>query len=140
VLDPSETDANFKFGLGSVFIEDEWYVTDELNVQLGARYDRYSSDDKPILNPTFAARYGYSNQGNVDGLSVWDPRASFGYNPTADWLGDNGITLRGGIGKYSGGFQTVWITINYGNTGVTSVAAAGIPGVGSFSTIHSNLV
>jgi len=138
---PSDTDANFKFGIGSGFIEDEWYATENLNFQFGLRYDEYYSSDKPVLNPNFGLRYGFSNQGNLDGLNAWLPRASFSYNLTPDWmqLPDTALTLRGGVGRYSGGFQTVWVTNNYGTTGITSVAAAGIPGQGSFSGVPSNL-
>ena len=41
-------------GIGPVTLQ----ITDDLKVAAGFRFDRYEEDDKPILNPNFAARNG----------------------------------------------------------------------------------
>ena len=61
----------------AIYLEDTFYVTDDVEVTAGFRYERLSSDDKPTLNASFVETYGFSNQNNLDGLSTFMPRASF---------------------------------------------------------------
>ncbi|MBS0470600.1 MAG: TonB-dependent receptor [Proteobacteria bacterium] len=130
--DPSTANANFKFEVGSLYLQDEWFPSDDLSVQVGLRYDRYFSDDHPVLNPYFQTRYGFTNQRTVDGLNTLLPRFSASYNWRPDLsmlsLDDSLIRLRAGIARYSGGFQTVWISNSYANTGITSLTTFGTPG------------
>jgi hypothetical protein len=85
-----------------------------------------------VLNPYFQTRYGFTNQRTVDGLSTLLPRFSASYNwrPDLSSLGldDTLIRLRAGIARYSGGFQTVWISNSYANTGINSLTTFGTPG------------
>jgi hypothetical protein len=134
----SGPDANFQFYTESAFIQDEWYPIDHLKVMAGLRYDQYVSSDKPVANPYFLQRYGFSNQINVNGLHALLPRLSLTYSnwmPDQDILPGTSFTFRAGGGRYSGGFQTVWISNSYANTGITSLTAYGYPGQGTFSSV-----
>ncbi|HEV2649966.1 MAG TPA: TonB-dependent receptor [Rhizomicrobium sp.] len=123
-------DANFHFQIGSLFAQDEWYATKDLSFEFGLRYDAYFSDDHPVLNGNFQKRYGFSNTRNLDGLSALMPRISGSYEFGFDSDSDPGTTmrLRAGLGKFSGGFQTVWATNSYDTTGVQTLSTFGIPG------------
>jgi hypothetical protein len=101
----------------ALYAEDTFYPTPDLEVTAGLRYERLSSDDKPTLNENFVDTYGFSNQENLDGLDIILPRASFKY-----YL-DNGVTLRGGIGRFYGGVPNVWYSNPFTKDGITLVAA-----------------
>jgi hypothetical protein len=129
--DPSTADANFKFEIGTLFLQDEWFPTDDLSVQAGLRYDRYFTDDAPVVNPYFTTRYGFDNTRTVDNLGIILPRFSISYNyhPDEEFFLPAGslLRLRAGIGRYSGGFQTVWVSNSYANTGINSLTTSGFP-------------
>ncbi|HCL68996.1 MAG TPA: hypothetical protein DIC49_05715, partial [Gammaproteobacteria bacterium] len=55
-------------------MQDEFALSDNLEVMVGLRYDWYTSDDKPATNATFLADYGFSNGTNVDGEGLLQPR------------------------------------------------------------------
>ena len=133
-------DGLFSFGISSLFIQDTFYPLKDMTVLFGLRYDRYSTNPGGIVaNPFFQQRYGFTNQLTLDGLDALLPRVSvkYNYSPDLDFLPDSLITFRGGVGEYSGGFQTVWITNNYDTTGVNTLSAAGIPGkpIGSYLNV-----
>jgi hypothetical protein len=69
----------------------------------------------PRANANFAARYGYTNAVNFDGESLLQPRFAFNWNVSSS------LSLRGGIGVYSGGNPNVWVSNNYSNDGFTQV-------------------
>jgi outer membrane receptor for ferrienterochelin and colicin len=97
------------------YLEDNWVVSDELDVSFGVRYEYLASSDKPNLNPNFVDTYGFDNTENLDGLDIILPRASFKY-----YLNDD-MTIRGGVGKYSGGKPNVWVVNSFTNDGITFV-------------------
>lgn len=121
---PADAGANFNFSVLSLYLQDEFYVTDDIKLKLGLRYEEYSSGDVPNLNANFTERYGYSNQGNVDGISLLQPRIAF------NWAYSDELEIRGGVGLFSGGNPNVWISNAYSNDGVTNIAARerNIPG------------
>ena len=123
-------DGNFTFGIGSLFAQDDWYPTNDLSVEYGLRYDDYVSNDHPVANPNFQQRYGFSNTRNLDGLATVMPRVSVSYNLPLDndYIPGTTARLRAGVGKFSGGFQTVWVTNSFDTTGVQTLSTAGIPG------------
>ena len=53
-------DAAAKFSLGQInlYVQDNWYLNDSMELGLGLRYERYDSSDKPTLNENFVERYG----------------------------------------------------------------------------------
>jgi len=114
---PDDAAANWGYSLNTLYAQDEWAVSDALTVILGARYDWYSSDDKPTENPAFTADYGFSNAQNFDGESLFQPRLGFTYDAT------DTLQIRGGAGRYSGGNPNVWLSNNYSSNNITQVGA-----------------
>jgi hypothetical protein len=92
-------------------------LTDEIAMSAGFRYESLSSDDRPTLNPAFLETYGFSNQENLDGLSIFMPRVSF------EWFAADNLTVRGGIGRFSGGVPNVWFNGPFTKDGITLVGA-----------------
>ncbi len=109
--------ANFSNVLHSFYIQDEiYFLTNDLTIVAGLRYDRFTSSDKPRFNQAFAtANNGLRNDVNIDGLSLLMPRLGFTWDPRLD------LTLRGGIGLYSGGNPNVWLSNAWSNDGITNV-------------------
>jgi hypothetical protein len=103
------------YAVNTAYIEDEWQITDSLNLTFGLRYDRYESDDKPNLNQDFLASYGFGNDATLDGRDLLMPRLGFTWDIT------DSVTLRGGIGMFSGGNPNVWYSNVYSNTNTTAV-------------------
>lgn len=99
----------------ALYIEDEFAPFDDVEVTAGLRYERLGSDDLPAKNPSFEKTYGFSNTENMDGLDVLLPRIGF------RWYVDDSVTLRGGMGIYTGGQPNVWVTNSYTNNGMTFV-------------------
>src|SRR5690606_8712750 len=64
----NEAAADFELGQSNLYVQDNWYLNDTMELGLGLRYERYDVSDKPTLNPTFVDRYAYSNQENLDGI------------------------------------------------------------------------
>ncbi|MGI5308656.1 TonB-dependent receptor [Rheinheimera sp. WS51] len=110
-------DAGAEFSLSTMnaYIQDNWYVSNDVEVGLGLRYERYIVSDKPTLNENFLRRYGYSNQENLDGLDIVLPRVD------VKWLATDDLTVRGGFGRFSGGKPNVWISNSFSNDGYTLV-------------------
>ena len=101
----------------ALYIEDTFYVGDDLEVTAGLRYERLSSDDKPTLNESFASTYGSTNQENLDGLDIILPRIGFKYYAT------EALTISGGIGRFQGGIPNVWYNNSFQSDGITLVSA-----------------
>eukprot|EP00753_Platysulcus_tardus_P020234 PLAT7909.1.p1 GENE.PLAT7909.1~~PLAT7909.1.p1 ORF type:complete len:1010 (-),score=-249.68 PLAT7909.1:15-3044(-) len=97
----------------STYAQDEFYLTDDLKVVAGLRYDWITTSDRPLENAEFTESYGYSNSANLDGVDLLQPRVGLNYT-----LSDS-TELRGGFGLFSGGNPNVWMTNNYQNTNVT---------------------
>ncbi|CCQ10966.1 Oar-like outer membrane protein protein, OmpA family [Pseudoalteromonas luteoviolacea B = ATCC 29581] len=101
----------------ALYLEDTFYLTDDLEITAGLRYERLSSDDKPALNEGFVATYGYSNQENLDGKDIILPRIGFKYYATDD------LVVKGGIGRFQGGIPNVWYNDPFQKDGLTYVNA-----------------
>lgn len=116
------TDAAAQFSnvLNTIYLQDELFI-DRLNLTIvaGLRYEWFESSDKPVFNQAFAdANGGLRNDENIDGLDLLMPRLGFTWGVRDD------LTLRGGIGLYSGGNPNVWISNAWSNDGVTNVQAS----------------
>jgi hypothetical protein len=109
--------ASFENVLNSVYLQDEIYFhSRDLTLTAGLRYDWFTSDDRPVFNQTFAtANNGLRNDANIDGVDVVMPRIGFTWGLTSD------ISLRGGVGLYSGGNPNVWLSNAWSNDGITNV-------------------
>ncbi len=109
---PTDAAANFKYSIMSGLVQDTWDVTDALTLNFGVRYDRYSTDDKPRLNPNFVNRFGFNNQETYDGRDVIMPRTAFSYEPSEK------LQISGGFGLFSGGIPDVFLSNSFSNTGI----------------------
>lgn len=111
-LNTADAAAEFTRDEHALYIHDEWAFNDVLTFDFGLRYERLSSSDKPLYNSQMKTRTGYDNTENLDGIDILLPRFGFKWDATDD------LTVRGGIGRFSGGQPTVWISNAYSNPGV----------------------
>ena len=105
--------ADFQYDLRSMYIMDEYSMSDRLTLTYGLRHDRYDGDDTPT-NQSFVDKYGFKN-GGIRGTSLTTYR--FGADIILDDLSDLNITY----GTYSAKLPNVWISNAYTNTG-TNIA------------------
>jgi len=108
------TDAQFQttYWTYSGFVQDALDITDDLKVTVGFRYERYDEPDKPVLNPFFTARNGFTNQKTIDGQDILMPRIS------VEWRTTPNLKLSAGGGLFSGGTPDVLTGSPFYNTGV----------------------
>lgn len=117
--DPTDAAAVWGYKTHALYFQDEFYLTDDLLVTAGVRYDWYTTDDAPQENPEFTASYGFSNSTNLDGEGLIQPRIGFNYTMT------DATEIRGGVGLYSGGNPNVWLSNNFSNNNVLQFGARG---------------
>ncbi|NNF51428.1 MAG: TonB-dependent receptor [Gammaproteobacteria bacterium] len=112
-----DAEANFELAVNSVYIQDEWNVTDDLVLKFGLRQDNYSNDDPIPLNSGFQARNGFDNTENLDDKDILLPRLGF------NWDATDRLTLRGGAGLFGGGTPLIMLSNSYSGNGVTRTFA-----------------
>jgi hypothetical protein len=99
------------------YVQDEWAVVPNVKLTLGLRVDVPIFPDKPTYNPkidsTFAAQ-SLSTDEVPSGNVLWSPRIGFNW----DVAGDRVMQVRGGLGIFTGRVAYVWISNQYGNTGM----------------------
>ena len=110
--DPNDGAAEWAYKINTAYLQDEWILAGgDLTLVFGVRYEWYSSSDAPAFNENFFERQGYANTATIDGLDLLQPRLGFNWNVNPD------LTVRGGIGLYSGGNPNVWLSNNFSNDG-----------------------
>ncbi|PKB19455.1 carboxypeptidase family protein [Novosphingobium kunmingense] len=109
--DPSAAAASFTTRNWTFGIQDDWQVSDTLNLSLGMRYDLFDTNPLPPLNPNFTARYGFSNRSTFKGRGLFQPRMAFTWEPAER------LIVRGGVGIFGGGTPDVFLSNVYSNTG-----------------------
>ncbi|XOV80816.1 MAG: carboxypeptidase regulatory-like domain-containing protein [Aestuariibacter sp.] len=110
---PADAAARFEYQIHTAYIQDEYYWVDQdMTITFGLRYDWFTSDDTPPENPVVEQLYGFSNAQNMDGVDLLQPRLGI------NWLYNDQLEIRGGIGLYSGGNPNVWLSNNYSNNGI----------------------
>jgi len=108
--------ADFINTQNAIYFQDEIYFADkDLTITAGLRYEWITSDDAPRFNSSLTAATGVRNDAGLDGVSILMPRLGF----TWGWRDD--VTLRGGIGLYSGGNPNVWLGNAWSRDGITVV-------------------
>jgi len=112
--DENDLRAIWGYTSNSIYLQDSWDVNGDLTLDFGIRYDWYESDGTIRENQNFVNRHGYTNTTDIDDLDVVLPRFSF------KWLASENTTVRGGIGRFSGGSPGVWLSNSYSNDGVIS--------------------
>lgn len=104
----------FKAGQYSLYASDQWHTSNKLTLTFGLRLDKPHYDTTPSLNPLVETAIGYNTATKPSESIIWEPRLGFNWDPT----GEGKQQLRGGIGVFLGRAPYVWISNNYGNTGV----------------------
>jgi outer membrane receptor for ferrienterochelin and colicin len=114
--DVTSAAANFQRDQISIYLQDEWSVTDQLSLVLGIRTDLFDGNG-PALNNNFLTRYGFPNTTGFRDLDpVFQPRLGFTYD--FDDFGPLGRSqLRGGVGVFSGGDPLVFFGNAFQNNG-----------------------
>jgi len=130
--DPNDAAAEFGYAINTIYLQDEYFSFEhDLTVTFGLRYDWYTSDDLPQNNPEIFELYKFSNQQNLDGEGLLQPRLGINWQPMEK------LEVRGGIGLYSGGNPNVWLGNNYQNNGVVQTQTQE-SGVDLFNTPMTN--
>lgn len=110
-LDPNDAAAQFDTQAFTFGIQDDWDVSDTLQLTFGVRYDLYDNSAPPPLNPNFLQRHGFDNRATFKGRDIWQPRVGFNWNPM------DRLIIRGGVGVFAGGTPDVFLSNSYSNTG-----------------------
>lgn len=116
---PVDAAADWGYAINTAYIQDAISVSDKLTVIAGLRYDFWTTGDEPAENPDFVADYGFSNSHTLDGEGLLQPRLALTYDVS------DTLTLRGGIGLYSGGDPNVWLSNNYSANNVLQFGQRG---------------
>ena len=115
---PGSIAADYSNSNLGLFIQDTWYVNNNLTLTFGVRGDRPDSSPAPEYNAGASTYFGYDNSKLFDGDFLIQPR--FGFNYTFD--SDRPTQLRGGIGLFQGDAPQVWIGNSYNTTGLNYVS------------------
>ncbi len=110
--DPRQA-AEFSVNQFGFYAGDLWRAASNLTLNFGLRVDIPTFPDTPNANPAAVANFGYGTD-VTPSAKMWSPRAGFNWNIG----GDSQQQLRGGAGVFSGRPPYVWISNQFGNTGV----------------------
>jgi len=133
--------ATVKAGQFGVYAQDKWNVTNNLNLTYGIRFDVPTCFNKPSVNPDFnASTYATTNGvkvGEVPSTKIMiSPRLGFRW-----YTDDSHKTLvRGGTGLFTGRVPFVWLSNNWGNTGIEMKGTTISTNVPSFATYGNDPV
>lgn len=122
--------AELNFGMGGVYAQDEWYLTENFRLTAGIRFDLPMYFDKMTGNPAIAA-LKFSDNGNTDvttggiertiDVSKW-PTNKVLYSPRLgfrwDVFNNRSLIVNGGTGLFTGLLPFVWFTNQPTNAGV----------------------
>jgi hypothetical protein len=110
--DPTQS-AEFRVRQYGFYAGDQWHVRPQLTLTLGLRADAPTFPDKPTRNPASEAAFGLRTD-EVPNNILWSPRIGFNYDIT----GEGREQVRGGVGLFSGRTPYVWLSNQFGNTGI----------------------
>jgi hypothetical protein len=105
--------ARFTVHQFGVYAGDQWRAAPRLTMTYGVRLDMPRFPDKPTRNPDAEALYGFSTE-VVPNQTLWSPRVGLTY----DLGGEGRDLIRGGLGMFAGRTPYVWLSNQYGNTGI----------------------
>lgn len=118
VVVPGQADAqSFDVTQIGLYVGDQYRVKDNLSLTYGLRVDIPQFPDKPSRNPLTEELYGFTTSQIPDGEQLWQPRLGFNWDPE----GDGRSQLRGGLGLFAGRTPYVWISNQYGRTGIEQI-------------------
>jgi hypothetical protein len=110
--DPKQP-AKFDVNHMGFYAGDQWRARSNLTITSGMRVDIVRFPDKPTANPAAEANFGYATD-VVPNTTLWSPRVGFNWSPRHEPTEQ----IRGGIGLFAGRPPYVWISNQYGNTGI----------------------
>ncbi|HQQ77489.1 MAG TPA: carboxypeptidase regulatory-like domain-containing protein [Thermoanaerobaculia bacterium] len=107
-----------------IYAGDQWRVSNTLTLNLGLRLDIPQLPDSPSYNPLVQSTFGVDTSNVPSGQIMVSPRLGFNWNPS----GSGNDQIRGGIGVFAGRTPYVWISNNYGSTGIeiTNLSASNV--------------
>jgi hypothetical protein len=119
--DPSNPQLSAQFSVQQfgVYAGDQWRAKPNLTVTYGIRFDAPHFPDVPHANPLAVTDFGLRTD-IAPAPKMWSPR--IGVNWDLSHGSDNRQQIRAGIGSYAGRTPYVWLSNNYGNTGVDFTA------------------
>jgi outer membrane receptor for ferrienterochelin and colicin len=122
---PEDGSAAFEIETTSFYIQDTWDYSDQLTLQFGVRMEEYSMDQTPKYNPSLFEYYGIRNDTSLDGKDVVLPRFGFTFD-YGDFGSMKDVTIRGGMGYFTGGRPNVWMGGTFSNDGI-GIQNASVP-------------
>ena len=133
--------ATVKAGQFGFYAQDKWNITNNLNLTYGLRVDIPTFFNSPSANDafntsTYAKTYGVK-VGEVPSTKLmWSPRLGF------RWYADDShkTLIRGGAGLFTGRVPFVWMSNNWGNTGVEMKGTTITSNVPKFGTYGNDPV
>ena len=112
-VDQNKRSAEFGVRTLGFYVGDQWRWRPNVTLTMGARIDLPQFPDKPSANPVAVANFGLATDTTPSGIN-YSPRIGFNW----DLDGDGRQQIRGGIGMFSGRTPYVWLSNQYGNTGI----------------------
>jgi hypothetical protein len=110
--DPRQS-AEFRVRQWGFYAGDQWRPMNNLTLTMGVRADIPTFPDRPTRNPFTEEAVGLRTDEVPSGV-LWSPRIGVNYA-----LSDDGREqVRGGIGIFAGRTPYVWLSNQYGNTGI----------------------
>lgn len=107
--------ARFSVNQIGFYLQDEWTIIPTFKVNLGVRVDIPFLPTEPGVNDSVSKYFaGYSTGEVPSGNLMFSPRLGFNW----DLFGDRTTQIRGGVGVFTGRIPYVWMSNNYGNTGL----------------------
>lgn len=104
------------------YVQDEWSVSDKVKLTLGLRVDIPTIPQTPARNDSVSKYFaGYSTEGIPSGNLLWSPRLGFNYKIDDERKSQ----IRGGVGIFTGRIPYVWMSNNFGNSGVLLAEISG---------------
>lgn len=107
--------ANFGVQQYGAYAGDQWRLKPNFTITYGIRYDQPHFSDTPSANPLAVSDFGYRTD-VVPAPKMISPR--LGFNWDLSHGSSNGQQIRGGVGSFAGRTPYVWLSNQYGNTGV----------------------
>ncbi|MEN5263717.1 TonB-dependent receptor [Stenotrophomonas sp. TWI587] len=115
---PGSIAADYKYSNLALFVQDTWYVNNNLTLTFGLRADRPDTSPSPQFNQKALDVFGLNNSQVFESKFLIQPR--FGFNYSFDT--DRPTQLRGGVGLFQGDSPQVWISNSYSTTGFNYTA------------------
>ena len=107
--------AQFSVHQFGAYAGDQWRLSPTFTLTYGLRVDAPRFPDVPHANPLALSEFGIATN-QVPSPTMWSPRAGFNWDLSHG--SDNRAQLRGGLGMFSGRTPYVWLSNQYGNTGL----------------------